>query len=172
MRQVLVEIQLTWIVTAVIVISMLVLTRGIVLNCRRTLLTGQGLLLLAVTLRLGLWAQAKGWEPFPHAFWVRAAEWGPFPLFGFGSMLMLAFLSGTVFVQWLARREGLDADRVMDLSLWIFLAGVFGARLLFIVRNPQQFQSWPDFFKIWQGGLVYRWPVPILWVRRPERRPL
>ena len=155
MRQVLLEIHVGWIVTAVILLSILALARGIIVRCKQTMLTGLGLLILSTILRLGLWAQTNGWDPFPHAFWPRVAEWGPLPVFGFGSMLFLAFLAATALLQWQARREGLDPDRVMDLSLWIFLGGLLGARLLFIVRNPQQFQTLSDFFKIWQGGLVF-----------------
>jgi phosphatidylglycerol:prolipoprotein diacylglycerol transferase len=77
------------------------------------------------------------------------------PIFGFGMMLFLAFLGGTWLARRLARREGLDPERVLDLCLWIFLGGLVGARLLFVLRNPQQFHGPLDFFKIWQGGIVF-----------------
>ncbi len=77
------------------------------------------------------------------------------PIFGFGSFLFLAFIASSWLARRLARREGLDPERLMDLALWIFLGGIVGARVLFLVRNPDQFKHPLDFFKIWQGGIVF-----------------
>ncbi len=77
------------------------------------------------------------------------------PIFGFGLMLCIGFFAATWLAQRLCRREGLDGERIMDLSLWLFISGIVGARLLFMVRNPDQFNGLLDFFKIWQGGIVF-----------------
>jgi phosphatidylglycerol:prolipoprotein diacylglycerol transferase len=77
------------------------------------------------------------------------------PIFGFGSFLFVAFIASSWLGRRLARREGLDPERLMDLALWIFLGGIVGARALFLARNPEQFKQPLDFFKIWQGGIVF-----------------
>jgi phosphatidylglycerol:prolipoprotein diacylglycerol transferase len=77
------------------------------------------------------------------------------PVFGFGAMLLLAFFSATWLLGRYARREGMDPNRVQDLALWIFLWGVIGARVFYMVQNPEEFDSLWAFFKIWNGGIVF-----------------
>jgi phosphatidylglycerol:prolipoprotein diacylglycerol transferase len=94
------------------------------------------------------------------------------PVFGFGLMLCLCFFAGSWLIYRLARRDGLDADRVSDLVLWLFIWGILGARALYMVRNPAMFQNPLNFFKIWQGGIVFYGgviaaiPVFLLYTRR------
>jgi phosphatidylglycerol:prolipoprotein diacylglycerol transferase len=78
------------------------------------------------------------------------------PVFGFGVALFLAFLAASWLATRLCRREGLNPDRVVaDMGLWMFLGGLIGARLFFIVQNLSEFKSPLDVFKIWEGGLVF-----------------
>jgi phosphatidylglycerol:prolipoprotein diacylglycerol transferase len=98
------------------------------------------------------------------------------PIYGFGMMLFLAFLASSWLGRRLATREKIDPDRITDLALWIFLGGIVGARLLFMVRNPDQFHSVLDFFKIWQGGIVFYGGViaaiaVFLWYTRRHKLP-
>jgi phosphatidylglycerol:prolipoprotein diacylglycerol transferase len=77
------------------------------------------------------------------------------PIYGFGMMLFLAFVGSSWMVQRLCRQEGLDGDRIVDMGLWMFLAGILGARLLYMVRNPHQFSGVLAILKIWEGGIVF-----------------
>ena len=56
------------------------------------------------------------------------------PIYGFGMMLVLAFVFAPWLAWWRARREGLDADVVLDMGFWMFLAGLIGARLVLLHR--------------------------------------
>ncbi|HMO34420.1 MAG TPA: prolipoprotein diacylglyceryl transferase, partial [Gemmatales bacterium] len=52
------------------------------------------------------------------------------PIFGFGLMLILAFITSAWLAGRRARQEGYSANIPWDLGLYIFVAGVIGARLL------------------------------------------
>src|SRR5262249_16321097 len=65
-------------------------------------------------------------------------------------------------VAWRAKREKLDPELLYDLSLWIFVGGLLGARLLYVweywgvVQDGKvQIGSLLDIFKIWKGGIVF-----------------
>ncbi len=81
------------------------------------------------------------------------------PVFGFGMMLFVAFLACT----WLAGRraelEGIAKEIVQDIAIWLFLGGLLGARLVFLLtdKDAPPFRDW--FLKlklltIWEGGIV------------------
>src|SRR5215475_2518285 len=74
------------------------------------------------------------------------------PVYGFGFMLFLAFVFCTWLALRLARREGLPVHVVQDLELWIFLSGFIGARITFMIQYEIPLR---DFFKVWDGGLVF-----------------
>src|SRR5271168_3347269 len=43
------------------------------------------------------------------------------PIYGFGIMLVMAFIFAPWLAWWRARREGLDGDVVLDMGFWIFV---------------------------------------------------
>lgn len=84
-----------------------------------------------------------------------------FPIYGFGAMLFVAFILVTWWGMRRAGRIGVPKDKTQDLALVLFLAGLAGARLLYMVQYRHQFagKSWwelgLEFFKIWNGGIVF-----------------
>jgi prolipoprotein diacylglyceryltransferase len=78
------------------------------------------------------------------------------PVFGFGLMLFLAFVSCTWLAGRRAKREGVNPDSIQDLALYLFLGGLLGARITFIMQNPPK--SFLDFLyqlpRIWDGGII------------------
>src|SRR5438309_1004562 len=74
------------------------------------------------------------------------------PIFGFGVMLFCAFL----FCTWLfgrrAEQEGIAKERVQDLAIWIFVSGIVGARIVYMIQYQVPLR---DLFSIWQGGIVF-----------------
>jgi phosphatidylglycerol:prolipoprotein diacylglycerol transferase len=76
-------------------------------------------------------------------------------LFGYGLMLMLAFLGAMTLAARRARREGLDPEVIYDLALWVFLGGLLGARLFYVVQYwGVRVHHVGDVVKIWEGGIV------------------
>lgn len=83
------------------------------------------------------------------------------PIYGFGAMLFLTFVLCTY---WGTRRGGavgMPPEKVQDLFIWVFVAGIIGARILYMIQYANQF---PDtsagglalaFFQIWRGGIIF-----------------
>ncbi len=83
------------------------------------------------------------------------------PIYGFGAMLFLAFILVTVWGIARAKGIGMLPSSFQDFTLWVFVSGLIGARLLYMIQYYDQF---PDhsiaglagaFFKIWQGGIIF-----------------
>jgi prolipoprotein diacylglyceryltransferase len=74
------------------------------------------------------------------------------PIYGYGTMLFLAFVFCTSLAVRLGRREGIPKERVQDLAIWVFIGGVIGCRVVFMIQYHTPF--W-DFYKLWDGGLVF-----------------
>ncbi|HWG43098.1 MAG TPA: prolipoprotein diacylglyceryl transferase family protein, partial [Gemmataceae bacterium] len=78
------------------------------------------------------------------------------PIYGFGMMLFLAFIICT----WLASRraisEGVPPELIQDLAIWLFIGGLIGARVTFLLSERKM--SFPEMlseiYKIWDGGIV------------------
>jgi phosphatidylglycerol:prolipoprotein diacylglycerol transferase len=87
---------------------------------------------------------------------------GNFPINTYGVFLAVAFLCAIMVAVRLARRDGLPAEKIYDLSLWMLLAGLIGSKMLMFFtepeyrENPAQFLSL-DFLRsggVWYGGLL------------------
>ena len=82
------------------------------------------------------------------------------PIYGFGAMLFLTFLLTAVL--WGPRRAamiGLPKDKFQDLAILLFITGIAGARIVYMIQYRRDFPSEPlelvkSFFQIWNGGIV------------------
>jgi phosphatidylglycerol---prolipoprotein diacylglyceryl transferase len=94
---------------------------------------------------------------FPELFKIPFTN---FPLNSYGALLALAFIFGLLVMAWLAKRDGLDVNRMYDLGLWVLLAGLIGSKVLMVITewdsyyrdHPGQMLSL-DFFR--SGGVFY-----------------
>lgn len=57
------------------------------------------------------------------------------PIFGYGSMVLLGFITGTWVGQVRARKAGIDPEMIFDLTFWTLIFGVLGGRLFYIVQH-------------------------------------
>jgi len=85
------------------------------------------------------------------------------PLFGglklhtYGLMVATGFLLGITWVGYEAKRLKIPPEKLMDLCFYIVVAAILGSRLDYMLESEPQFYRHPlDFFKIWQGGLVFQ----------------
>jgi phosphatidylglycerol:prolipoprotein diacylglycerol transferase len=79
-----------------------------------------------------------------------------FPIHTYGVLIAVGFLLGVWFAKKEAKRLHLPPDRVVDLSFWALLVGMFGSRLLFVVTQLSYFAEHPlEIFHVWEGGLVF-----------------
>jgi phosphatidylglycerol---prolipoprotein diacylglyceryl transferase len=79
---------------------------------------------------------------------------GPFLITWHGLFSVLGILAAARVAQILLKPEGISADRVYDLAVWMVIAGLIGARLLYVWENYQQFAgSWQRIVYINEGGI-------------------
>jgi phosphatidylglycerol:prolipoprotein diacylglycerol transferase len=83
------------------------------------------------------------------------------PIYGFGAMLFVGFVTATWVAARRARREGFTGKTIEDSALVILIGGLLGARLFFFVQYRHMFfdhgffAGLLEFFKLWKGGLVW-----------------
>src|SRR5215813_5638192 len=79
---------------------------------------------------------------------------GPFLITWHGVFSVLGILAAARVAQILLKPEGISADRVYDLAVWMVIAGLIGARLLYVWENYRQFAgAWQRIVYINEGGL-------------------
>jgi phosphatidylglycerol:prolipoprotein diacylglycerol transferase len=69
---------------------------------------------------------------------------GGFPIRSFGVLMLIAFVVATWMAAGRAARYGLDRAQVVDLAFWVLIAGVLGARLLYIAQDLPYFLARPS----------------------------
>lgn len=79
--------------------------------------------------------------------------YGPISICGYGVMIFI----GIVLFAYLVNRDPvrsklLSSDTFADIIVMGTLIGLLGGRLLFILTNVAQFQSWYDYGALWDGG--------------------
>jgi phosphatidylglycerol:prolipoprotein diacylglycerol transferase len=89
-------------------------------------------------------------------FWI-PSPWGDIPIPGFGLMLFLAFIFCTMLASRRALKEGIRDETIQDLAVWIFLGGLLGARVTYLLSD-KRIATWSEFldklWRIWEGGIV------------------
>jgi phosphatidylglycerol:prolipoprotein diacylglycerol transferase len=105
-------------------------------------------------------------------------EIGGFPIYTYGLLLAAAYLLGLQFALIRARSRGLDANRVMDLGIWIIISALVGAKLLLLIvefdkfsRDPAELLSLARSGGVFYGGLIAALIVA-LWYLRRHRMPV
>ena len=72
---------------------------------------------------------------------VQAPQFGPrmapqgIPIFGYGFMLLLALSSAIILAEVRARKAGFAPDMIMDLATALFIPGIIGARLFYLIQH-------------------------------------
>jgi phosphatidylglycerol:prolipoprotein diacylglycerol transferase len=95
-------------------------------------------------------------------------ELGPFALHTYGVFVALGFLAGIALLMRGAKRDGLPAEKMLDLAFATVLAAIVGSRLMYVLFNPGEYLAEPlRVFKLWEGGLVFHGglllAIPLLW---------
>jgi len=81
---------------------------------------------------------------------------GPLTLRSYGLMMALGFLCGMLLAAWLYRRRGHDPEAIFDITAWVMVGSIVGARLMYVAVQPAEFEAQPwTMLAVWQGGLVY-----------------
>lgn len=83
------------------------------------------------------------------------------PIRGYGVMVLLGSVSGIALAIYRAKQRGLDPDVIMSLAFGMFLCGILGARLFFVIEYWEtrfRADTWKETLlevvKFTEGGLV------------------
>ena len=81
---------------------------------------------------------------------------GPITVYTYGVLLAASYLLGLRLAMSRAKRWGLDANRVLDLGIYIIIAALVGAKLLLLVVDFDQFRQSPgDVLSLARSGGVF-----------------
>jgi phosphatidylglycerol---prolipoprotein diacylglyceryl transferase len=83
---------------------------------------------------------------------------GSFPVHSYGVMIAVAFVFGLWTATRRARRENISAEAIADVTLWIMVGVIVGARTVYVATYwNDEFAGRPltEIFAIWHGGLVF-----------------
>lgn len=87
--------------------------------------------------------------------------WGPLPIYSYGVMLGISMILGWNFVMYFGRKERYfpqDPKRNEEFLANAFMvcvvAALAGARILYMITNPEEFDSLAQIFALRRGGLV------------------
>lgn len=79
---------------------------------------------------------------------------------GYGVMFLLGIISGVGLSVYRGRKVGMSPELIYSLALWVFVAGMIGARLFYVIQKWDSFkrETWQATFSaalnITEGGLV------------------
>src|ERR1700716_1780910 len=88
------------------------------------------------------------------------------PIYGYGMMLFFAFICCSALAKRLCKREGIDGKMIPDLAICLFISGILGGRVVYVVQYWEKnhfdtwyWNSWTDnalvhLISLWDGGLV------------------
>lgn len=101
------------------------------------------------------------------------------PIRGYGVMLLTGGLSGVLLAAHRARQAGLNPELIYSLAISVFVAGILGARLFYVIEYWEpRFSQAPlvEAFKFTEGGLVVYGSligaaVAFLWFVRKHKLP-
>ncbi|MDD5465878.1 MAG: prolipoprotein diacylglyceryl transferase [Candidatus Omnitrophica bacterium] len=98
---------------------------------------------------------------------------GPFTIYSYGFMLVLAFFAGSYLASLQAKREGLDPDLIFNLCFLVFISGIIGARIFYVLndfsfylRNPLQIIMLQHGGLAWFGGAIFGALAAVLFIKK------
>ncbi len=80
---------------------------------------------------------------------------GPFLLSWHGFFTFVAVATAVILaVRW-GRKEGMDGDAILSVSVWCIIGGIVGARVLHVIDFWSLYSADPArIFMVWQGGIA------------------
>jgi phosphatidylglycerol:prolipoprotein diacylglycerol transferase len=103
----------------------------------------------------------------------RLFELGPITVYTYGVLLAAAYLLGLQLARVRAKARGLDANRVLDLGIYIIISALIGAKLLLLVTDFRTFSASPRELLtlarsggVFYGGLILAVTVALVYIRK------
>src|SRR4026209_2337860 len=100
-------------------------------------------------------------------------EIGNWPVYSYGLLLAVAYLAGLQLAVVRARRQGVDATKVMRLGISLIIAALVGAKLMLVAvdfnyfrQQPRELLSLVRAGGVFYGGLIAAFFTAIWLVKR------
>jgi phosphatidylglycerol:prolipoprotein diacylglycerol transferase len=99
---------------------------------------------------------------------------GPTPVYSYGLMLVISFALGILIAQRRAKRRGIPAEAILDVTTVILLSSIIGSRILYVAFHMEEFRGhWLDTINVFKGlaglsmfgGIVLAVVLSILYMR-------
>ncbi len=101
------------------------------------------------------------------------AKLGPFTIYSYGLALALAFVTAAALARTEAKRKGLNPDIIFNFLFLVFISGVIGARIFYIIenfgfyaKNPLEAVMLERGGLAWFGGLIAATIVGVAYLRK------
>jgi len=98
---------------------------------------------------------------------------GPITVYTYGVLLAAAYLFGLQLARVRASARGLDANRILDLGIYIIISALVGAKLLLLVTdfrtftaNPRELLTLARSGGVFYGGLILAVTVALVYIRK------
>ena len=80
---------------------------------------------------------------------------GPLTLRWYVLLIASAVLIGVALSQYLAKKQGIDPEKISDLVIWLIIVAIPSARLYYVLFEWQSYVTRPgDILAIWKGGIA------------------
>ncbi|MCU1383837.1 MAG: lgt [Acidobacteria bacterium] len=103
----------------------------------------------------------------------RLFELGAVTVYTYGVLLAAAYLLGLKLAMVRAKARGLDANRVLDLGIYIIISALIGAKLLLLITdfrtftaNPRELLTLARSGGVFYGGLILAVTVALIYIRK------
>ncbi len=100
---------------------------------------------------------------------------GSFEVRSYGVMMLIAFLVGLWVVRRRSKLYGFDYSQIGDVTFWALIAGVLGARIVFIAQEWSYYSAHPKELYTLQfagltsfGGLIFGFLAVLIWAWRKK----
>ncbi|MFA5155748.1 MAG: prolipoprotein diacylglyceryl transferase [Patescibacteria group bacterium] len=103
------------------------------------------------------------------------AAYGPLTIYWYGLFMVLAILAAMSLTLWLAKHYQINGEVIFDLSFWLIIGGLAGARIYDdLLQLPYYWQHPWQSLAIWRGGLAIHGAIIagalIIWLFARRRR--
>ena len=76
-------------------------------------------------------------------------------IYWYAIVLAAAILTAILFGMYLSKKRGMNEDIIIDLCFVVFIPGIIGARILYVLTHWYQYEQDPiSMLYIWEGGLM------------------
>jgi phosphatidylglycerol:prolipoprotein diacylglycerol transferase len=98
---------------------------------------------------------------------------GSFTIYAYGLMLVLAFFVCAYLSSRQAKHENLDAEQIFNLLFSVFIFGIIGSRVFYVLNNASFYWQHPlEIIMLqhggmaWFGGLIFGTAIAVLFIKK------